>query len=205
LLSKFFYEKKEFCESETFFYIDPDVIFTKKINFNDLLKDDIWHVSDTRSYIDGAYIKSKGVNLFNEMCDIVNISSEIIENNDENAGGAQYIIKNCNYEFWKKVENDSENLYQHMIKTKDIYSPLKPIQAWTSDMWAVLWNALYFNHKVKIHKKLNFSWANEDIKNWKINALFHNAGVTNENNIFNKIDYQISPFNKDLSFIDKKY
>jgi len=205
LLKKFFYSKKEIVNNEVFFYIDPDVLFTKKINFNDLLKDNFWYISDTKSYINSSYIKSKSIELFNKMCNIVGISSDIVEKNDNNAGGAQYILKNIDYKFWEKIENDSEKLYELMINTSNIYSPEKPIQAWTADMWAILWNGLLLNYNINIHKKLNFSWANEDIKNWKLNSLFHNAGITNEKNLFNKLNYQISPFNKDLSFVDKKY
>lgn len=198
LLAKLFKDRKEF-EKESFFYIDPDVIFTKKIKFDEFLKDDVWYLSDTRSYINSKYIKGKDDKLFIEMCKIVGIDPEIVENNDENAGGAQYLMKNINSEYWKKVEEDSEKLYQHMIKTSHIYCPKQPIQAWTADMWSVLWNAWYFENETKISKKLNFSWATEPIKNWNKNSLYHNAGaVINNGTFFVKTAHQTSPFNKEI-------
>ena len=203
LLKKFFKENN-WIENESFLYLDPDVIFTKKINFTPLLKDDIWYVSDTKSYISSNYIKSKSNDLFIEMCNIVGVEPNIIENNDDNAGGAQYLIKNVDYKFWEEVEYDSEKLYEHMANTSNLYSPESPIQAWTADMWSILWNAWYFKHDVKINKLLDFSWATDSIDAWKKKSIFHNAGVSNQENIFNKTKYQISPFNKDLSFVDKK-
>jgi hypothetical protein len=198
ILSKFFKNNPEY-ENETFFYTDPDVIFTKYLNFDKFLKDDIWYLSDTRSYLDSKYVKSKSEKLFEEMCNIVGVNPRLVEKNDENTGGAQYIMKNINYEFWDKVYWDSENLYNHMNSTSNIYNPKHPIQSWTADMWAVFYNALYFGNKVKVDKDLDFSWATDNEKRWHETYIFHNAGVLGgDKNRFSKIDYQISPFNKDI-------
>jgi len=198
ILSKFF-EKYPNADKETFFYIDPDVIFTKKFTTKEFEKNDIWYLSDTRSYIDSNYIKDKSEVLFHEMCGIVGIEPSIVESNDKNAGGAQYIMKNLNSDFWKKVENDSEKLYIHMVNTSNIYNPEHPIQAWTADMWAVLWNAWYFGYKTKISKKLDFCWATDVIEKWKKTNIYHNAGAVLDNGYyFLKTKYQISPFNKEL-------
>jgi hypothetical protein len=203
ILAKLFDLRPELSK-ETIFYIDPDVIFTKKFKMSDLEKDDIWYLSDTRSYIDSNYIKGKSEVLFNEMCGIVGIDPKIVEDNDDNAGGAQYLMKNVTAEFWRKVEVDSENLYKHMISTAHKYNPEHPIQAWTADMWAVLWNAWYFGHKTKIVEKLSFSWATDVIENWSKNNLHHNAGAIVDNGYyFLKTQHQISPFNKELNCSDK--
>lgn len=204
ILAKFF-EQNPVMEKETFFYLDPDVIFTKKIRFNDLEKNKTWYLSDTRSYINSDYIKSKGQQLFYEMCKIVGINPELVEKNDNNAGGAQYFLKNVNAEFWRKVEKDSEELYQHMVNTSEIYNPEHPIQVWTADMWAVLWNAWFFGHETKIIKRLNFAWATDNIVKWDKVSIFHNAGaVINNGEFFLKTNYQTSPFNKKLS-CNKKF
>jgi len=203
LLTKFF-EKYPEGKYETFFYIDPDVIFTKKIKSSDLEDNDVWYLSDTKSYINSKYIKSKSEKLFHEMCDIVKINPEIVENNDDSAGGAQYILKNVDADFWRKVELDSESLFKHMINTSYRYSPENPIQAWTADMWAVLWNAWYFEHETKIIKRLNFSWATDQIKKWNECSIYHNAGAVLDNDeYFLKTKYQVSPFNKDIKCSDK--
>jgi len=199
ILAKFF-EKYPNHENETFFYLDPDVIFTKKPKFSELEKDKIWYLSDTRSYIGVSYIKSKSEVLFREMCGIVGIDPKIVEENDNNAGGAQYIMKNVTIDFWKKVEKDSEELFRYMVNTSNKYNPEYPIQAWTADMWGVLWNAWYFGHETKIIKKLDFCWATDTIDRWGKTNIFHNAGATINNGLyFLKTQHQISPFNKELN------
>ena len=68
-------------------------------------------------------------------------------------------------------------------------------------MWAVFWNGLYFNHKIKIHKDLDFCWATDEIKRWYDTYIFHNAGIDGNNkneSYFSKIKYQNSPFNQDI-------
>lgn len=198
LLSKLFKDYPEY-ENEVFFYIDPDVIFNKKIRFSDLEKNNTWYLSNTKSYIGTKYIKSKGEGLLEEMCNIVGIDPEIVEKNDKNAGGAQYLIKNVNSDFWKKVEKDSVNLYKLMINTKHKYTPKAPIQAWTADMWSLLWNAWLFNHKTKIIKRFDFCWATDPISKWDDCNILHNAGVvSNDDKFFKKTKYQISPFNEKI-------
>lgn len=201
LIKKFFQDFPE-NEKETFFYTDPDVIFTKKMDFTKFLNDDVWYLSDTRSYLDSRYIISKSDVLFKEMCDIAKISPEIVVSNDDSAGGAQYLLKNTTAKFWEKVENDCEDLYKHMVTTSGKYNPKHPIQAWTSDMWAVLWNAWYFGHKTKIDKEFDFCWATDTINRWNETNIFHNAGVVgadgDNGRLFSKIAHQISPFNKEL-------
>lgn len=197
ILDKYY---KEFApqSTEAIFYLDPDVLFTKPIDFTQFERDNIWYVSDTRSYIDSKYIKSKSPELFQRMCDVVNISPIIVEANDGNAGGAQYIMKNVPIGYWEKVYKDSEALFKLMKSTETVYHPEHPIQSWTADMWAVLWNAWYFGNEVKIDKELDFCWASESIERWNKTNIFHNAGVvTDDGKHFSKTHYQISPFNKE--------
>lgn len=203
ILKKFFKDKPE-LEKEAIFYIDPDVIFTKKMNFKDIEENDNWYVSDTRSYIGVDYIKSKGIGLFLEMCQTIGIDPAIVEENDKNAGGAQYLMKNIDWKFWEEVENKSEELYKLMINTAHKYNPEHPIQAWTADMWSVLWLAWKYNHLTKIIKRFDFSWATDKIEKWNKCGIYHNAGaVTNDGTLFSKTAHQISPFNKDLKCSDK--
>lgn len=198
VLEKFFIEHPEYGD-EVLFYTDPDVIFTKKLDFSEMEKDEFWHLSDTRSYIDSKYIKSKSEQLFKEMCDIVKVSPEEVSANDDAAGGAQYLLKGVNAEFWKKVLEDSENLFIHMKDTESIYHPEHPIQSWTADMWSVFWNGIYFGHKIKINKELEFCWATDGIHRWSETNIFHNAGMVGPSEThFSKIEYQNSPFNKDI-------
>ena len=188
-------------QKETFMYIDPDVIFTKSYDWSHLEKGNKWYVSDTRSYIDSGYIKSKSPELFQKMCDIVGISPELVESRDAHAGGAQYIMKNVTAAFWEKCEIDSENLYKLMKSTEHIYHPEHPIQSWTADMWAVLWNG-WLQTEVEIADDMDFCWASDRAEKWDRKIIFHNAGVINpvigNEKYFAKGIYQISPFNKNI-------
>ena len=73
-------------------------------------------------------------------------------------------------------------------------------------MWAVLWNAWYFGYKTKIVKELDFVFATDEIDRLKETKILHNAGVTNQEYLFNKAKYtNRAPFNDDLSFVSDKY
>ena len=204
ILKKLFRDNPSFT-NETFFYIDPDVIFRKKIRFSDLLKNDTWYLSDTTSYINSKYIKSKGDELFVEMCNVVGIEPDVVVGNDANAGGAQCIMKNLTVEYWEKVERDSVELHKLMTSTAHKYNPEAPIQAWTAEMWAVLWNAWLLGHETKIIKRFDFSWATDHISKWGKTNIFHNAGAINDkdNTYFVKTAHQKFPFGKDLICSDE--
>ena len=198
ILEKFYIENPEYSK-ESIFLIDPDMVFTKKLDFTEMENDDYWHLSNTTSYIDSKYIKSKSEKLFNEMCDIVKVSPEDISAIDNNAGGAQYLLKGVDANFFHKTLYDSENLYNHMKNTESIYNKNGTIQSWTADMWSILWNGVYFGHKIKISKELEFCWSVDNIKRWDETYIFHNAGIPGDSKThFSKITYQTSPFNKDI-------
>ena len=204
LMDKFFTEHPE-MSGETFLYTDPDVLFSKPLSFGTLEKNDTWYLSDTKSYIDSRYIRSKSDELFDTMCKIVKVDNEVVVSNDDSAGGAQYLMKNLNAEFWKKVYKDSEDLYGFMKRTEGYYNPEHPIQSWTADMWAVLWNAWYFGHETKIASRMSFSWSTDVIANYENHNLFHNAGVMQQKNMFSKVRHQKNPFDKEFSHVSKEY
>lgn len=167
-----------YLQTSPVFYCDCDIVFTRKIAWDEFLKDDIWYVSDTRSYIGAAYIKGKGDDVYKRMCDIVGISTSTPEENEEHSGGAQYILKGASVAFWDKVERDCEDLYSTMLTQQQQTTPENSIQAWTADMWAVLWNAWYFGHVVRIHPTLEFAWPFDPAPRWNQCAIYHNAGVS---------------------------
>lgn len=214
-IARFFRQFPEYG-MEPFMYLDPDVLFTKPMDFSVFEKDDKWYVSDTRSYIDSRYIRSKGEPIFDKMCEIVGIDKNLVISNDANAGGAQYVMKNVNADYWDKVFWDSENLYHEITKMSNAIvaaektsttlpgespkKPYHPLQIWCADMWAVLWNGWYCGHEIEIHNDLDFAWASDSMDKWDKKYLFHNAGVPSENGkSFCKITYQVSPFNKEIN------
>lgn len=194
-------------EKETIFYHDCDIVFTRPTDFNELLEDENCYVSDTVSYIGSRYIRSKGENYLDLMTKLVNINKDFVISQENNSGGAQYILKNIPADFWNKVYFDCENLWRMVNHEINKDKPGHPIQIWCADMWAVLWNLWFFDKDVKVTNKMSFSWATSIIQNWDKHPIYHNAGVTGaDQKLFFKSQYQnILPYDIKLEdFTDEK-
>jgi hypothetical protein len=186
-----------YLKSEAIFYHDCDILFTKPISewiTKKMIEDDIWYGSDTRWYIAHSYIKSKGEDVLNKMCDIVDIDVTVVEDNELNSIGAQYILKDIDEYYWERVEIDSERLFNEITelnKIKKLENPkYHPLQIWCADMWAVLWNGWKMGKKTITHKNLSFSWATSAVDEIEKMNIMHNAGVTNDKgNLFYKANY----------------
>jgi len=191
-------------KNEPILYHDSDIVFTKPIDWEQFLMDDKWYGSDTRWYIGHSYIKSKGEDILDAMCDIVDIPKKLIEENEENAIGAQYLMKGIDYQFWDNVERDCERLFKEITdlnnKKKQIEPSYHELQIWCADMWAVLWNGWKLGKQTICHKDLEFSWATSTEDDWNRLNIFHNAGVTNSTSgLFYKAEYMNQlPYNKNL-------
>lgn len=198
--------------NEPIFYHDSDIIFRELPDFDALNSDNIWYLSDTVSYIGSNYIKSKSEKLFEDMCQIANIDKSLVEMNNNNSGGAQYLMKGIDYTFWEEVMTTTLELYKYMFnyerleRTKLTPEQLKsynPIQKWCADMWGVLWTGLK-RSEIRLSKELDFSWASSSANEWVRCKIYHNAGVTNNNNgtVFHKSEYiHRSPWDVDFSRI----
>ena len=204
ILKKHF-EAHPYLKDEAIFYHDSDIVFTQAVDFSHLLNDDIWYLSDTNSYINATYVKSKKYGVYERMCEIIGISQEIPENYDQHSGGAQYLMKNIDAAFWEKVESDCEKLYDFFLVHLKAFPEgcLKgyhPIQKWTADMWAVLWNAWKLKIETVPHNNLQFSWATAPKADWNLYNIFHNAGVTTSaDGLFFKSEFMNKlPYNVDL-------
>jgi len=187
------WERFPWLQLHPIFYHDCDIVFTRKLNFEKLLKDEIWYLSDTKSYIDSNYIDSKSNNILQQMCKIMNLRVCDILNRDYTAGGAQYIMKNVFSSFWKRVQYKSEKLYEYLSSIDS------DIQKWTSDMWALLWSAWYYGFPTNIVSDLSFSMATDTRPKWNKNPIYHNAGAVEEHKgkLFIKNDHRI-----ELPYID---
>jgi len=191
LISKWLEKNPEL--GKCFFLHDADIIFNRLPNFDDLLNDDVNYLSDTIGYIGYNYImdccnryekqhpSSEKGQLISEMANIIGIDVNVIKDNQENSGGGQYIIKNTDYKLWEKIYEDSTPLYNQMLSYQKRF-PINPgqIQFWTAEMWSVLWNLWLFNHKTKITKELDFSWATDNIDKYNSMPILHMAGVTDD-------------------------
>jgi len=200
---------------EVVFYHDSDIIFRELPDFDSMHEDLYWYLSDTVSYIGAEYIKSKSETLFKELCQIANVSPELVEQNQKNSGGAQHLMKGLTSSYWKSVKEDALALYKHMnnaesmersFLTADQLKSYNPIQKWCADMWAVLWNGLKIGAQPRISKELDFSWGTSPIPDYEKCKIMHNAGVTSSEGgrLFYKGDFiNKDPFAADFSNIDK--
>jgi hypothetical protein len=179
--------------NDAIMYHDSDIVLTKTPTWDHLVQDDVWYLSDTIGYVGAEYIKSKKCGVYEEMCKIVGIDPEIPAREQQHSGGAQYLMKNVTAEFWEKVERDCEALYHFFLDHLKIHpeSPTyHPIQKWTADMWAVLWNGWLFNHTIRVVPELEFAWPMHKLEDWNKHTILHNAGVTKEWSETSKLFYK---------------
>lgn len=196
-------------EEAAIFYYDSDIVFKELPDFSQLIADDNWYASDTSSYLSSAYIrKTAGEDVFNKMCAVVGIRPRLVEANDSNAGGAQYLFKKTSRDFWQKVETDCEKMYRFLMddnRKAGFCGIQSSIQAWCTDMWVVWWNALLYKQKFQVHTELNFAWANSPIGQFDSCKILHYTGSNEKGNpkFFRKFDFiHYHPFYTDLSGID---
>ena len=190
------------------FLHDSDIVFTGTPDYSQFEKDRVWYLSDTNSYINYDYIMQKGDDLLIDMCRIVGIDCLIPKLMNDHSGGAQYIVKGTDFNFWDKVEKDSISLYQYFINKEPYYVPKYendyPIQKWTAGMWSLLYNAWFFGHQTKVVKELDFGWSTNNISDSVKYKIIHNAGVTDsKSGMFYKGEYVNKlPYNTNLD-LDK--
>jgi len=204
------YTKNKYMENESIMLVDSDICLTRPLNLDHLLKDNIWYGSDTVSYIGYEYILSKGRDILEKMLEIAEISEDIVRSNQNAAVGAQYLYKNVDAGFWNEVVEMSHKLYIEISemskKKKELDPEYHEIQIWTAEMWAMLWVAWKRGIMTCVSKSLDFTWGTYPISDWDKHAIYHNAGVTSdENKMFYKGKY-VNKFppsdldiNKDMS------
>ena len=180
-------------KDKTIIYTDSDILWLDTLNINHLLLDNINYVSDTSSYLNYSYFENKykqvipekleeakSVDFLKEVCNIVGIDKKIVIDNNNNTGGVQYILKNIDADFWKKVETDVLKIRLYLQQVNKIYfkNENDGIQSWCADLWAVQFNLWYRNLETKVVKELDFAWATEPIEKLNSCTIYHNAGVT---------------------------
>lgn len=205
ILCKYF---KEYPEGKNVFYHDSDIFLVGLPKFELMLNDvDVYaYLSDTRSYIGYEYLKNCSerykskhnelpeLDIFHKMCKIIEIEPSIVRDNQNNTGGAQYLLKNIDWKYWEQCENKCNELHIFFNDYVKRYPINHHIQKWCVDMWVVLWEYWKLGKKTKIHKDLDFSWGTGTINDYHNNKIFHLAGVTNKNNRdkFHKAKYSKS-------------
>jgi hypothetical protein len=193
--------------NDAIFYHDCDIIFSKPPSewiTTDMINDDMWYGSDTRWYIAHSYIKGKGDDVIQKMCEIMKMDESVIEANEMNAIGAQYLMKGIDYQFWDRVEIDSEKLFRQITDLNNVKKEENPkyheLQIWCADMWAVLWGGWRRGAHTNCHPNFEFSWGTSTKDDYFRLNIMHNAGVTNSTSgLFYKAGYMNSlPYNQNI-------
>jgi len=203
ILKQHFKNSPELCQS-AIFYHDCDIVFTKFPDFlENLLENDMkWYVSDTKSYIGHNYIKSKGDDVLQSMCEIVGINPKLVENKEQESGGAQYLLKGLDWRFFEKMEQDCEILFKDITDLNNRKKAADPnhheLQIWCSDMWAMLWGGWMRGYESIIIPEMDFCWATDQADRWHKVYIYHNAGVVKAGD---KLFYKGAYINK-LPFLE---
>ncbi len=188
---------KDFPEmsGKSIFYCDSDILFMKDFNIEKFLDDNTVYLSDTNSYINASYFDSKihqvlpekleeykTRDILAELLSVVGIDRQIAEENNLHSGGAQYLLKNVDADFWYKVLNDCIMIRMYLQKVnKEFFKDENSgFQSWCADMWAVLWNVWYKRKETKVVPELAFAWATDPLDKLKDHTIFHNAGIVSE-------------------------
>lgn len=190
-------------QQETLFLHDSDILLTRPVNFTFDMS--TFHLSDTRSYINYDYVISKGEEQFLKMCEIIGINPDVVKENNNNSGGAQYVVKGVTGEMFEKIEQDSIKLYAYLCEQEPKWDKsFYPIQKWTAGMWAELWNFWLFGFQTIVDKDIDFAWSTGLIQDIEKHPILHNAGVTDSSNgLFFKGDFiNEKPYFKNLD-LDK--
>lgn len=189
------FEKYPELSKKTIFYHDCDIIFNYLPGFADLAKGDVNWQSNTSGYLDYEYLRKKEEagnipehEVIDKMASIGGITTDVIKSYIGRTGGAQYVLKDIDTEFWKDVKETMINLRkllyfgQKESVNKTYFSNENAgFQSWCADMWAVNF-CLWKRGKVTdTTPKLDFSWATDDDKTYMLKPIYHNAGVSNLN------------------------
>ncbi len=191
MLMKYFELHPE-LKDKAIFYSDCDVLFTENFNIDKYIDDDVNYVSDTKSYISSEYFDSKvrdvlpdklaeysKRDILDETTKLVGISRQIAVDNRENSGGAQYLLKNIDADFWEKCITDCVRIKLHLqnVNKQFFENENKGFQSFCADMWAVLWGLWFRGNDVKIVPEMEFAWASDPISKIGKVGIYHNAGI----------------------------
>jgi hypothetical protein len=191
---RFLRDNPTYC-SKAIFYCDSDILFTKDFNIDKYLEDGIHYLSDTNSYINATYFDSKikdvlpekleeykTRDILAEVTSLIGISREICEKNNDHSGGAPYLLKNTDSNFWSKVMNDCILIrtYLQKVNREFFRDENAGFQSWCADMWAVLWNLWLRNYKTQVVPEMNFAWSTDPLDKLQETTILHNAGIVSE-------------------------
>lgn len=191
ILAKHF-DANPYLKDEVIFYHDSDIIFNYLPDFKLLASGPNNYISNTSSYLDYRYLRSKEIQAEipeNEAVEILakigNVTVDTFKKYEGNTGGAQYVLKNIDGDFWRDVERQCIEIRKaftygqpNSINTKYFQTENLGFQSWCADMWAInmaLWSR---NMPVETTPLLDFSWATDNAETYHSKPIMHNAGAT---------------------------
>lgn len=225
------------------FYHDSDVIFTKYLDFSPFLDDEINYLSDTKSYISAEYFDSKvkhvredrlgeykKVDVLQHVLDIFKLQRFDAVKNNDNSGGAQYLLKGMTAEFWQKVFDNCIQIRSLLYSVNEYFfagsnhieRENRGFQRWCADMWAILFGLWAEKKETRCPKELDFAWATDLIGKLDNVYLYHDAGagpdafeatiggIKGMHKLFYKraapyVNNQKTYFDDDLSYVSQDY
>lgn len=190
-------EASDVLPKERYLYLDPDVVLTRPL---DELPSG-WHCSDTDSYTGPGYLKSKGGNLWEWLCDLCNVGPSHAEL--YRGVGAQYVCWGDEAPaMWFQIAQRSVEAWKHMAKNARSFWPEgdeHPVQAWCAEMYITQLTAIQHLEQPYADPNMGFIWAGGHVDEWDDPKMmfFHDAGVPDPNGRdFCKGKHQRSPFGR---------
>lgn len=191
ILKRHFWNHPELTD-KVIFYHDSDIIFNFLPVFGDLGQGPINWVSDTSGYLDYKYLTDKEKEgkipheeAVKKMAEIGGVTVDHFKQYIGRTGGAQYILKGIDGDFWQDVENQCLEIRRAFtfgqpgsFNTKYFHTESAGFQSWCADMWAVnmaLWSR---GKEYDTTKELDFSWATDTAERYHAKPIMHNAGAT---------------------------
>jgi hypothetical protein len=180
---------KDHQEDEQYFYCDCDVILTKPLpEFEQGV-----FMSDTVSYIGYEYIKSKGQDVVDIICETIGLPESILIENQSNSGGCQFVFNTMPADVWRQAFKYSYYLYTNLGEYNGqnghLYENTYPIQVWTAEMWGTLYAMWYYGYYGTVDSRLDFAWSTDSSSRLNETSILHNAGVSDQPNLFKKSIY----------------
>jgi len=166
--------------------------FPEGLDIEKFVDDDVNYLSDTNSYINATYFDSKvrdvkpdvleeykTRDILEEASGLIGINRKVCEANDKDSGGAQYILKNIDADFWYNVMEDCLKIrtFLQTINGQYFGNESKGFQSWCADMWSILWNLWARDRVTKVVPEMEFAWATDPIEKLNRCTIFHNAGI----------------------------
>lgn len=201
------WKKYPYLEKQTIFYTDSDIVFTSRPDIDKFLNDDVCYLSSTvfpNDYMSHKYFESK-VNqvdppkleaynkrdILGELARQVGLDKQVIIDNHDNTGGAQWLIKNVTQQFWEDAYSATITIRLHLMNVNFAYFPGRNsaeqenngFQSWCADMWGVLWTLWKHGKKTLCPPELAFAWATDKVERLDTISILHNAGIVSDSKI----------------------